>query len=88
LPNGFVAPHPGGNVDVWVVDHVAETVAYDAAGATAEGTQKDWNSAIAATDGAMPRWFEDYVIENSITLAPGRVKDNYMAKVALRAAKP
>jgi hypothetical protein len=41
-----------------------------------------------ATDSSMPRWFEDYITENSVTLAPGRAKDSYDAKVALRAGRP
>ena len=49
---------------------------------------QQWQEDIKNTDRTMPRWFEDYVTENSITLAPGRVKDNYDAKVALRATKP
>ena len=36
----------------------------------------------------IPRWFEDYITENPVTLAPGRAKDSYDAKVALRATKP
>ena len=48
-----------------------------------------WEQAMAQTDSTgIPRWFEDYVTENSIVLAPGRAKDNYDAKVALRATKP
>jgi hypothetical protein len=36
----------------------------------------------------MPRWFEDYVTENKVTLAEGQAKTKYDAKVALRAKKP
>lgn len=46
-----------------------------------------WEKQMAQSD-AIPRWFEDYITENSIGLAPGRAKDNYDAKVALRATKP
>lgn len=49
---------------------------------------RKWNRDIKATDSTIPRWFEDYVTENSIVLAPGRAKDNYDAKVALRAGRP
>ena len=47
-----------------------------------------WVKDIKATDSSIPRWFEDYITENSVTLAPGRAKDSYDAKVALRATKP
>lgn len=56
--------------------------------ASAVTPMETWEQNIKATDATCPRWFEDYVTENSITLAPGRVKDNYDAKVALRATKP
>ncbi len=46
-----------------------------------------WEQDMRATD-STPRWFEDYVTENSVTLAPGRAKDSYDAKVALRAGRP
>jgi len=49
---------------------------------------KPWEEKIRDTDSTCPRWFEDFVQENSIVLAPGRVKDNYDAKVALRNTKP
>ena len=48
----------------------------------------DWQASMSATDSSMPRWFEDYITENSVTLAPGRAKDSYDAKVALRAGRP
>lgn len=54
----------------------------------AEKPMKDWEKAMADTDSTCPRWFEDFVTENNVVLAPGRVKDNYDAKVALRATKP
>mgnify|MGYP006899577523 CR=1 FL=1 len=47
-----------------------------------------WEEDMKATDSTIPRWFEDYVTENSVTLAPGRAKDSYDAKVALRGEKP
>ncbi len=47
-----------------------------------------WQREMQATDSSMPRWFEDYIAENSVTLAPGRAKDSYDAKVALRAGRP
>ena len=47
-----------------------------------------WKQDMQATDQACPRWFEDYITENSVTLAPGRAKDSYDAKVALRAGRP
>ena len=47
-----------------------------------------WEKSMRGTDRNMPRWFEDYISENSVTLAPGRAKDSYDAKVALRAGRP
>ena len=49
---------------------------------------ESWQIEMAATDAQMPRWFEDYITDNNIALAPGRTKDNYDAKKALRAEKP
>jgi hypothetical protein len=51
-------------------------------------TTRDWETDMQATDSSMPRWFEDYITENPVTLAPGRAKDSYDAKVALRAGRP
>ena len=47
-----------------------------------------WKDSMLMEDTTCPRWFEDYITENSIVLAPGRAKDNYDVKVALRATKP
>jgi len=47
-----------------------------------------WKAAMSVTDKEMPRWFEDVVTEGSVVLQPGRVKDNYDSKVALRGTKP
>ncbi len=47
-----------------------------------------WEKSMRNTDRTMPRWFEDYITENPVTLAPGRAKDSYDAKVALRAGRP
>ena len=47
-----------------------------------------WEQSMAQTDSSLPRWFEDFITENSATLSPGRVKDSYDAKVALRAGRP
>ena len=47
-----------------------------------------WEASMKATDSSMPRWFEDYITENSVTLAPGKSKESYDAKVALRAGRP
>lgn len=65
----------------------ADRDAYEAAELAAK-PMNDWKEQIASTDSTCPRWFEDYVQENSIVLAPGRVKDNYDAKVALRGQRP
>ena len=54
----------------------------------ADKPMQDWKASMQATDSSMPRWFEDYITENSVTLAPGRAKDSYDAKVALRAGRP
>ena len=47
-----------------------------------------WIQDMAKTDQSCPRWFEDYITENSVTLAPGKSKESYDAKVALRGQKP
>ena len=47
-----------------------------------------WEASMQATDSSCPRWFEDYVTENSVILAPGKSKESYDAKVALRGEKP
>ena len=54
----------------------------------ADKPMKDWQASMASTDSTMPRWFEDYVTENSVALAPGKSKESYDAKVALRGQKP
>ena len=56
--------------------------------ALAEKPMHDWKVSMQATDSSCPRWFEDYVTENSVALAPGKSKDSYDAKVALRGEKP
>ena len=58
-----------------------------AASDTATG-EYDWKDSMQETDASMPRWFEDYVTENSVTLADGKAKDSYDAKVLLRSEKP
>ena len=49
---------------------------------------EEWLDNMVKSDLICPRWSEDYITENSIVLAPGRAKDNYDVKVALRATKP
>ena len=49
---------------------------------------KLWKISMQATDSTCPRWFEDYVTENSVALTPGKSKDSYDAKVQLRLEKP
>ena len=61
--------------------------AKDVANDIANPLQK-WVRDITATDSSCPRWFEDYVTENSVALAPGKSKESYDAKVALRGEKP
>ena len=55
---------------------------------TAKKPMSDWQASMQATDASCPRWFEDYVTENSVTLADGKAKDSYDAKVLLRSEKP
>ena len=47
-----------------------------------------WEEGMQTTDSSMPRWFEDYVTENNVTLETGKSKDSYDAKVLLRSQKP
>lgn len=68
----------------------AEEAARDAE-ETAIGNQRplrDWETAMGQTDNEMPRWYEDYITDNNIQLSAGRTKDNYEAKIALRATRP
>ena len=88
---GFVAPNPGGlgeRPKYWLVDMVAKTIGYDDALALLNHKKKDWRLSMVVTDLEMPRWFEDAVDEGSVVLKPGRVKDNYDVKKAIRAKKP
>ena len=54
----------------------------------ADKPMQDWKASIQATDSTCPRWFEDYVTENSVALADGKAKDSYDAKIQLRSEKP
>ena len=85
---GLVVPNPGGGTEYWTVDPVAEKVTNDQVQADADLKMKEWLSDMSETDASMPRWFEDYIDENGITLATGRVKDNYDKKKNIRARKP
>jgi len=58
------------------------------AAAHAQEPMDDWLGSMAEADAEMPRWFEDYIDDNGITLAPGRTKDNHAVKKELRADKP
>jgi len=49
--------------------------------------EPNWLQLIQATDGEMPRWFEDY-LDDVGPPASGRVRDNYDAKKTLRGQKP
>jgi len=54
-----------------------------------ETPMDDWRYAMQKSDHSlMDRLMEDYITEQGITLRPGRVKDNYDAKVALRRERP
>ena len=55
---------------------------------TPELTKLKWVQDMQETDSTCPRWFEDYVTENSVALAPGKSKESYDAKVLLRSNKP
>ena len=85
---GFIVPNPGGEPEYWTVDPVAETVVNDQTQADADLKMKEWLAEMSKTDASMPRFFEDYVDENRITLADGRVKDSYDAVKALRIKQP
>ena len=54
----------------------------------AEKPMREWKASMQKTDSSCPRWFEDYVTENSVALAPGKSKESYDAKVLLRSNKP
>ena len=53
-----------------------------------EAPLEQWRHAMKKTDSTTPRWFEDYITENAVTLAPGKSKESYDAKVSLRSNKP
>ncbi len=61
--------------------------AVEAMRASAITPMEAWESQMRETD-SIPRWFEDYVTENSVALAPGKSKESYDAKVSLRSNKP
>lgn len=88
LPNGFVAESPGGSAKFWIVDPVTKTVTLDTAAETSAQAIRKWNKDMATAEVNLPTWFEDVVTEGSVVLKPGVAKDNYDAKVVLRAAKP
>lgn len=64
-------------------DHDAEAAANAAA-----QPLLDWGKQMAATDREMPRYLEDLIDNQNMTLKPGRLNDNYTAKKALRGQKP
>ena len=77
------------------VETIGSYTAEEQAGADARTAQElvekpmqDWKASMQATDSTCPRWFEDYVTENSVALAPGKSKESYDAKVLLRSNKP
>jgi hypothetical protein len=85
---GFVVDDPGGNTSYWSIDADTKKAVYDSAQRAADKTQRQWEIDIKVTDREMPRYLEDAVDEGAIVLKPGRVKDNYDAKKAIRARKP
>ena len=85
---GFIVPYPVGGTEYWTVDPVVETVVNDQRQADADLKMREWLADMSKTEASMPQFFEDYIDENGIVLANGRVKDNYEAKQALRARMP
>mgnify|MGYP003661916109 CR=1 FL=1 len=88
-PNAFVVDNPlAYHLDYTTVDVVAKTITYDSTTYVSDKTLSEWQDSMQATDSSCPRWFEDYVTENSVALANGKAKDSYDAKVQLRSEKP
>jgi hypothetical protein len=86
---GFVAPSPGHQTKYWIVGN--NTLTWDStleASDLAKVPLINWAASMQETDASMPRWFEDYVTENSVALAPGKSKESYDAKVKRRSEKP
>ena len=77
---------PDGDVPFTPEEEIAREL--EESGAIAAKPMNAWMQDIQATDSSCPRWFEDYVTENSVALAPGKSKDSYDAKVQLRSEKP
>ena len=67
----------------------AEEIARDAEEATALAARplNKWKESIQATDGGMPRYLEDLITTNSLTMT-SEMKTRYDAKIKLRATKP
>ncbi len=84
--NRFVTSRGWNPVDYEVGFDTQEAV--EAMMASAITPMEVWEKQMRDTDSTTPRWFEDYITESSVTLAPGRAKDSYDAKVALRAGRP
>ena len=82
--------HPANDIEVGYCTDAELKVMLDAkdvANDIANPLQK-WVRDMQATDSTCPRWFEDYVTENSVALAPGKSKESYDAKVLHRSEKP
>ena len=89
FPDAFIIDSPPSYASGYeTVDPVAKTIVYASTQHTADTDMKQLELDMQETDSSCPRWFEDYVTENPVTLAPGRAKDSYDAKVALRAGRP
>jgi len=86
---GWVSPNPGGDTKhYWVIDEAAKTIGYDQANQDSDQIMKQWISDITATDESMTRQMEDYIDDQGIALKPGRTKDAYDEKKAIRARQP
>jgi len=48
---------------------------------------KDWKHEIAETDAGMPRYLEDLITTNSLTMTP-EMKVRYDAKIKIRGERP
>ena len=85
--DAFYVVRPAGDWSHFVVDGAAKTITFDSVQHATDAAMASWKRDMAATD-EIPRWFEDYVTDNNTTLAPGRTKDKYDAKVTTRGQRP
>ena len=77
-------------VDGVVMDLTAEDEAQcdaDALVAAQEKPMNDWKSSMQKTDDGMPRYLEDLITINSLTMTP-EMKVRYDAKIKIRGEQP